>query len=534
MHTLIYSSQTVLADGISLAGQSAPESFLGYLEGLSGGTAVRDSIYLIYRFFLPMLWIFIPWAFAVITYCAWRSNASAGKDRPGSSVLPDPLSEKGRLLYALLASVITLFISYSYTLVRADTGVLLARTGPVLAAAAMFFAVSLFADDTLSEAGDEAGNPDDPESIPAAGSHSMTLSSCLLIALCLSVPFMIWARVNDMKNPYLWTYPDGDEKLVFSDTSRLYTYTAVPETFMLLSEVPIRGAASLGNGFMVSDQISYLEQYDRVDKKLKDAGFDDISYMGYDGQGFYYFMNTKACGTGYLPVARSMEAQEEILSRARKERPVIFRLDPKKSFYIYRWVLSKEAGYVYLAQDDCFYPAEVYAALMKNDPLMPKEGDDPGTADQVTDLGRVCESFGNSAASILDNICTDEKGGKATPALPVSSVSFEGRSGELLYINLDLEKIEASAGTSVGALEISFMPKSAASGSAPLIRADAAGGKLLIPAGMNTCWEEGAVTVTGFTFLDENNAPALTISPGELTDYLTDDPRCGYYEICSR
>ncbi|MCR5282006.1 MAG: hypothetical protein K6E18_01440 [Lachnospiraceae bacterium] len=403
VHTLTYSSQTILADGISLAGQSAPETFL---SALPIGKEMRDSLYLLYRFFLPALWLWIP------GFCA------------GASVLRSLKTRKWNTTLGFCGVLLTLAVSYSYTLIRADRGVLLARTAPVLIAAGMFTGMLLL----------------------GRQSRLCPLQT-LLAGLCLSLPLCCYAHVNDMKTPYLWTYPNGNDQLVAEDASKLFSFYEVPAGFAPLLEAPGADHLPLGSGFMAEDQFSYLEAYDRIHALLSSQNPDaDLSYMGYDGQGFYYYLHTKACATGYLPVARSYKAQEEILQVARSMRPVILPLDPQKSFYIYRWLLSDTAGYRYSADLNIFYPEEltlpgdaaasnaVSPADTRRDYLL---SEDPYAG--PASFGAVCMHFGSSVDAL-------QKSGSIRPAGQEPPIS--GETQELLSLPLS-DDAWKSAGVSL-------------------------------------------------------------------------------------
>lgn len=327
-HTLTYSSQTLLADGISLFGQTPPDTFLPYLSG-----QWRDRLYLVYRFFLPMLplWILGCLCLQVVMQLLSDKRAAKGMQKHGGF---SPL-------FGLLAAFLTLAISYTYTLVRADTGVILQRTAPVLIAVfGMFLPVLLLRNRKM---------------FPGR-------TTALLLGICFSLPFIIYHEINDMKFPNMWTYPDGQAALIMDDTSKLYNTYTVPDTFLAMDEVPILDHTMLGNGFMVADQVPYLTAYETVMQKC-DSVQKQTWYMGFDGQGFYYYLNARACSTGFLPVGKSMEAQKEMLSQIKEKRPVVFVLDAQSNYYIYHWILTHD--YVYCKDDDALYPRELFAKSIR-------------------------------------------------------------------------------------------------------------------------------------------------------------------------
>ena len=400
--------------------------------------------------------------------------------------------KKGRgLLCSCLAVILTLAVSYSYTLIRADRGVLLARTAPVLiAVAGMFFGISL-----LREA-----------SLPNGFLSVMT-------GLCLSLPVLCYAHVNDMKTPYLWTYPNGNDALVAEDVSKLFACYEVPEGFSSMTTLSLSDPSNLGPGYMAADQFHYLSEYDTVKRKMEAAGYSDRCYMGYDGQGFYYYLNTKACATGYLPVARSFEAQDRILNVVKKERPVIFPLDPQKSYYICRWLFSDEADYRYSSEDHCFYPSECFTAATG------KTEGDLYAEEGVIDFGLICSHFGDSAESLL---------AVSTPALLLDGTSQgsdtdDSPSPDLLYLPLDTDALQKPV-----SVTISLDQKA-------LCSLQLGNGDLIIPLGMHPDWlllPGAAPEALSFTFTKEDGSETvLTLS--EVTNCLKSGQQkaAGFYQI---
>ena len=264
--------------------------------------------------------------------------------------------------------------------------------------------------------------------------------------------------------------------------------------------------------------------------------------MGYDGQGFYYYLGTRACATGYLPVARSKEAQEEILAVAKNERPVIFPLDPQKSYYIYKWLMQaeREGDYCYSKEDGCFYPKEIY------DVLFPGQADLyvlTGEADNLTttDFGNVCDSFGNSTINLLDRC-------RLTASLQDCD-DLVGSQAEILFLPLNKEKITASAGEDPSLLQITFdatcAPINNASEESGLkakfadngvINCKIKRGSLLIPMAMNPAWLQAnqiPAASLRFTFLSEDGKTLLECDLSTMKQLL--DPaelhNAGFYLI---
>lgn len=464
-HTLTYSSQTLLADGISLFGQTPPDTFLPYLSG-----QWRDRLYLVYRFFLPMLplWILGCLCLQVVMQLLSDKRAAKGMQKHGGF---SPL-------FGLLAAFLTLAISYTYTLVRADTGVILQRTAPVLIAVfGMFLPVLLLRNRKM---------------FPGR-------TTALLLGICFSLPFIIYHEINDMKFPNMWTYPDGQAALIMDDTSKLYNTYTVPDTFLAMDEVPILDHTMLGNGFMVADQVPYLTAYETVMQKC-DSVQKQTWYMGFDGQGFYYYLNARACSTGFLPVGKSMEAQKEMLSQIKEKRPVVFVLDAQSNYYIYHWILTHD--YVYSKEDKALYPQELYAKIYPE-----QAGDDYRDMTEDLELGRICASLGNSMES-LQECFTDSL------ALPSAGGTISGSAYDYLY--LPLSSSELLANTQAAYLQISY--RSDDTYVSNMICDVSAQDDLLLPLGMQPTWLLSENSCLTFTLLDGQKNSLQTLSFEELAD----------------
>lgn len=464
-HTLTYSSQTLLADGISLFGQTPPDMFLPYLSG-----QWRDRLYLLYRFFLPMLPLWILGYLCLHVLLQTLSGKRAAKEMQKSGVPP--------LFFGLLAAFLTLAISYTYTLVRADTGVILQRTAPVLIAVfGMFLPVLLIRDS---------------QSLPGR-------TTALLLGICFSLPLMIYHEVNDMKFPNMWTYPDGQAALVMDDTSKLYNTYAVPDTFLAMDEVPISDRSMLGGGFMVADQVSYLTAYETVMQKC-DSVQEHTWYMGFDGQGFYYYLNARACSTGFLPVGKSMEAQEEMLTQIKEKRPVVFVLDAQSNYYIYHWILTHD--YVYSKEDEALYPRELFAKIYPD-----QAGDDYRDVTEDLELGRICASLGNSMESLQECF---------TDSLALSSADAAISGGDYDYLYLPLSSSALLADTQAAYLQISY--RSDDTYVSNMICDVSAQDDLLLPLGMQPTWLLSDNSALTFTLLDAQKNSLQTLSFEELAD----------------
>lgn len=458
-HTLIYSSQTVLADGISLYGQSAPDNFLSYLSNDN----LRNSCYLFVRFFLPMagIWLLL---YVLLKYILLTKHTFTGILH-----VTNP-----SLLFGFLAGIVTLAVSYSYTLVRADYNMLLSRTAPVLIAIVGMLLPALII------------------------SYGKVFSSpflTLVLAISFSLPFLLYTKVADMKFPNMWVYPDGDADTVFDDSARLFTFYTVPEGFLRAEDLELsdKSASILGEGFMVADQVDYINRYEKVIQNCERIQ-ENTTYLGFDGQGFYYFTDAKACATGFIPAAKGYEAQQAILEVAQKNPPVIFLINAESNYYIYYWML--ENGYQYRAEDAAFYPSALYEKLFPDE--QPDNYLDYYQGEYGYNLLFTPASFGNSYAS-LKPLFTDELDilSDLVAYDMFTSYTWKGKiSGtdyDFLYLKLSPDKNSDNPNTfSDGQLVVSFeTTDNAENGNSQRLQTVTCtikDGILLIPMGMNPNW----------------------------------------------
>lgn len=462
-HTLVYSGQTTLADGICLYGQSAPDFFLPTLIGHHDFLRLR--LYYIVRFFLPML----PFAIGTaLLFFAWLKHRK------------EKTTEFRLFLFGLIGMMLALAVSYTYTLVRADVNMLLSRTAPVLVSVfGMFLPVLLF----------------------CYGKKLLTPATRWLTTLfCFCLPLILYPQVSAMKFPDMWIYPNGEAELILDDKDKLFSYYEVPEIFLSMQEIVeennLPDTSMLGNGFMVSDQVHYLTAYASVMEKCKNAGLDP-TYLGMDGQGFYYYLNAKACATGYIQAGKSYEAQQRLLATIREKKPVIFLLDPQASYHIYYWVLTS-GEYLYCAQDGAFYPAPVFRALYPEH----TEGDDMRLVFGATDLGLSPSSFGNSFDTLLPRMETpaltsgSELSGPE-PFVADTDTVVSGKIYDLLHLTLPDAAIPGAVTVRITFASSGLCHKHAS------VTCKTGGGNLLIPMGMNAFWLLGDNTDIRLHFLDE-------------------------------
>lgn len=476
-HILTYSAQTIMADGIPLLGQTPPDAFMPYLSAFSG---LRQAAYLSFRFLLPIagVWVFIYCFYHVVKKRSSRSHA-----------------------LFFLAGAFTLIVSYSYTLVRADTGKVLSRTAGVLIAVAGIFLPVL-----LIQYG---------KALPKRSTLSV------FIGVCFALPMMVYAQVSWTKTPDIWVYPDGESQLVMDDAAKLYSCYEVPEIFLKSDDtgLPEKYRKLLGTGFMVSDQLHYITGYASVTEKC-DALSENMTYMALDGQGFYDYLGIRCSATGYIPAARSYDAQKDIWNTASENLPVVFYIQPESSYYIFRFML--DAGYVYCAEDGAFYPPSLYNSLYDAHAANIYDGDDYRFYAPATDFGLSPESFGASMDSLSEIFIADVKKSLQEHNLPDS---FEGITYDVLYLELS-DAAEIPEGS---LLTLTWSDAEGDSFEGSQATCLVKEGQLLIPMGMNPCWllsriEDFTMTITapdGNMVLYETTYKKLNAS-GEDSAFIKD------------
>ena len=231
-----------------------------------------------------------------------------------------------------------------------------------------------------------------------------------------------------------------------------------------------------------------------VMEKCKNAGFD-TSYLGMDGQGFYYYLNAKSCATGFIQAGKGYDAQRRLLSTTQKMRPIIFLLEPQSSYHIYYWVLTG-GEYCYSADDNAFYPKEIFHTLYPEK----ESGDNPTLAFGATDLGLSPSSFGKSFASLSFRL--RETGADAA--------SVNGKENDVLFLRL-------SPPENASSVQITFKSNGTESENACII-CKTGEGTLLIPTGMNATWLLGDNSDISLRFLDTDGNTLAEIPLAE-TDY---------------
>ena len=451
-NTLAFSSQTVLADGIALWGQTPPDTFMTYLSNEN----YRGIFYLCLRFGLPAIGVGI---FAFLLNHILISKNFKKNDNGVSPV------------FFLLAGALSLLVSYSYTLVRADKNMILSRTSYIMVAIVGIFL---------------------PVMLLAYGKKYFSGSlRFVIIGFCFALPMMIYYQTSDMKRPDMWIYPNGESALFLDDGAKIHSYSQLPDNFLRSTDTDLSEQQKeiLGPGFMVNDQLHYLKEYETVMNKC-DAVHSNQTYLGLDGQGFYYYTGSKACGTGFIQAAKGFDAQKSLLEVISKERPVVFLLESKSNYYIYHYVMTHD--YVYVESDGALYPQELYEKVYPD-----KEPDDYRDTCNTTDFGAVAASFGKSFDTLSARLTPMESKDNSSIFSP-----FKGSDYDCMEITLSEE-----ATNKISSVFINFTfnnPTKNTNRSSCRILCTLDGTHLLVPVGMDAYWINSEITSISISGVDAN------------------------------
>ncbi|HAF26626.1 MAG TPA: hypothetical protein DCG85_04840 [Lachnospiraceae bacterium] len=453
-HTLTFSSQTVEADGIPLFTQVAPEKFMPWLNT----DILKNTLYLSFRFVLPMLGI---WFFCLAFHRMSLRIKDFGSD----------LKEHIPILHIMISGALVLAISYTYTLVRADEGEILSRTSKIFVALITVF---------LASAIHSFGK----------GIHDCRRLS-LALGVALSIPYAIYSCNGDLKNPGMWVYPDGAAELLLDDDQKLFYSYEVPDNFIRTSELNIgdKYKALIGDGFMVDDQVHYINDYARVIEKVEEVS-PGIGFMGLDGLGFYDYLGVKCPASGFTEAARSYEAQREYYDQAMAQdpaiRPVVFSVHPMENYYFFRWMI--EDGYIYSKEDNAFFPGELYEKLYASVPDDSLWREDLADVSDNTDFGLSASSFSKSIKSLRPLLSEKGELSIGGPEGVKDSLPelINGSECDVMYVGFNWTKPELSDNCK---LIISWKDASGREHEGAIASADITSRQgLLIPIGMNLSW----------------------------------------------
>ncbi len=394
-HTLVYSSQSVLADGIAVFGQEVPDNFLPALSAIS---IVRRAFYYVVRILLPAVYV---WIFTYVLIKLFKQDGFHLR------------TFQSPLFLATSFGILSLLVSFTYTLVREDVGDIMSRSAYILIPLAsiliIFICVRYLKD---------------------------SLYSKLMIGFVILVAVMLGESHNSVQTI--------DERLV-------YQYN-VPAESRLISESEQDTLKNVGTGFVDSAQMDtgYLSYMSRMDELLT---YDsNLSFCGLDFS-YIYVTGARTCAQPSFPAIKSESTTSECIDVIRKEKPVIFNgfFSSISQFHLYKWLMLTNE-YVYSEKYDAFLPVSLSNAIGSS-----ASNDKRLAPYDVTNVGLVANSLGRSIDTLISTFeetgvtltCIDAAQDDPTAAVtsdsdPVStycyslSKSLYGSDGDFLYVDFNL------------------------------------------------------------------------------------------------
>lgn len=353
-HILLYSSQTNLADGISVFGQTVPDSFMPYLSNLKN---IRTVIYYSIRYMIPVgcLWIFV--------------------------ILMSKIFKKGKIKEELMSdrfltissAIITLIISYTSTMVRSDEGAIVARaTYIIVLIAGMLYYLIL--------------NKYIKKNICAYVFLGITTGVALILG---------YSPFTRLDNNFIYSYKMGEE------------YEFITEE--LQNRYP-----RLGQGFIkTSDKEMFEKCYQKAEKLLE---YDNnLKFINWGKLAVYYTLDIPTVGQPSLYAAKDIKTHQEIIDAIKDQRAVVGMdekigdFGPVINYYLYNWLLTTD-DYVYDENYKAYLPIELFRKIYGEYAI---PSDKRLTKVYATDIGRVSSSLGKSKESLLkimDKVdCTGEE-----------------------------------------------------------------------------------------------------------------------------
>lgn len=352
-HILLYSSQTNLADGISVFGQQVPDSFMPYLSNLK---IVRIMAYYSIRYMIPVACV---WIFVMI-----------GQKILKKENIKEVLSSDRFL--AISSAIIILIVSYTSTMVRNDEGGIVARaTSIIVLIAGMLYYFIL--------------------------NKYMKKNTIVYVILGITTGIALilgYSPFTRLDSRFSYSYKMDNEYEIISEELR--------------NRYP-----RLGQGFIkTSDKEIFEKCYQKAQSLLK---YDsNLKFINWGKLAVYYTLDLPTVGQPSLYAAKDIKTNQEIIDAIRSQRAVVGMdeklgdFGPVINYYLYNWLLTTN-DYVYDANYEAYLPIELFKKIYGEDA---SPSDKRTTKVFATDIGRVSSSLGKSKDSLLkimDKVdCTGE------------------------------------------------------------------------------------------------------------------------------
>lgn len=292
-HVLALSSQSVLADGISVYKVTQVQSwFMPYITN----EKLRKGFYTITIYLIP-IFVFLLFAYILYIYLTQKCNLS----------MIEKLNSPGFLLIG--ASTIALPINYAYTFIRVDQTAFLVRTGCTIEMFAIILCIFLWKYGK--------GLFDD-------------ITRFALIGICIGISFL-----NQGIN-------------VGTESSKIMGNYSITNDYIYIDGKDI-GIPKLGKGFLLPETENRLKTIKEViDKTVyKDETFLDMSFS----QELYYIFDKKVPvpNAGTYVVASGEASLTNIEAMKKNPPPVIvwkseWYGSAIRNYYMYRWIMDQ--GYI--------------------------------------------------------------------------------------------------------------------------------------------------------------------------------------------
>jgi len=493
-NVMIYASQTVTADGITIFGSTPPADFTPYIPYVS----VRLALYYVNQFLIPIL------AALIFVYCLYLFLRKADLS------LTEKLTHPAFL--ALSSGIIMLIICYTSTQVRMDSGVLLARTASIIMlVGGIFFSVIIWRYGHLIVSRE---------------------TKIVLLGISLGVSTVLAGLQPDV--------------------SSLLPYYTVAKDFEVINTALLEKVPSAGDGFIsTSNKEKLLSYYDIFSKN----DFRDYPILNLGDQLAYFPLNLKAAATGTTAVAKSKETQDAIIEVLEKDYPLIYDTPTNilrfsfTNYYLYRWMLDNDYQ---LGPDHLYMPADLidkyYGKDYKSDPRTYRL--------MESDIGNMANSLGRSIESLMPRFQPYEAeglslmdahgmisqgngvyqltGGKEQDPFFLYSLGdgIYGKDADFLYLKLDSsadvsrpanetfgEKMTKNTRGENYKVKVYWECKEEAMSESLSITCNYGDGKLLIPLGANPGWLLSHNTKMRIDF-EDGFAAGMTVSVKKM-EFLT-------------
>lgn len=456
-HIMLYSSQTNLADGISVFGQDIPDTYLPYLSKFQ---YIRKALYYGTRYIIPIssVWIFVLILFKIIKKDTWKKEI------------------KSERFLALTSSIITLIVTYTATIVRCDTDTLVSRPAYLIITITgilLYVIINKYMEKNAV--------------------------SYILIGLSLGTAMILGKS----------SIQALDEKFIYANN--------INSSYEVISDELKQKYSRLGDGFITTEDIKMFDGYSQRATQLLEYD-KDLKFLAWGKLGVYYTLDLTTVGQPSLYAAKDYKTHQEIIQAIQEQKPVI-GLDLSTSvlnYYLYNWLLTTDE-YVYDENYEAFLPVELFQKIY-GDNANPT--DKRKISLYTTDVGRVSNSLGKSLTTlekIMNRVDTNltQKNTKLTVNDKQHTYEYEitsekniyGLDADFMYIEFDIngniydneESDFIKKTTKQNYNDGIYVVVSWGEGTENSLLSIMGNGKLLIPLGTNVNWllnEHDNITIT--------------------------------------